>query len=78
MKVAVKSNEKCLSHNLSFVLDKQTILPQSSEDLSYSCRKMNLTKEHAFKWLRFVSIFINNMQYKVNLENILVFYILHY
>lgn len=63
----MKNNEECLSCNFSFVLDKQTILLQSSEDLSYNCRKLNLTKEHAFKWSRFVSIFINNTRYKIEL-----------
>lgn len=63
----MKSNEGYLPCNLYFVLDKKAILLQLSEDLSYNCKKLNFTKECAFKWPRFVFIFINNTQYIVEL-----------
>lgn len=68
MKLAMKSNEECLSCNLHFMLYKQTIFLPSSEYLSYNCRKLNLTKGYAFECPGFVSIFAENVQYNVELE----------
>lgn len=64
----MKNEEECLSCTFYFVQYKQTIFLPSSEYLSYSCRKLNITKWYAFAYPIFVSIFAKNMQYKVELE----------